>query len=298
MAQTPPPVVIKDYVNPVENTRSQLIHEEKEKIKGKHGFVFNTFKTERQRIDEFMKSKEMERNSSIINNLNLIPLKSEPSLMVMGKTTTEETFRFRNQQNQSSQPNFLQPTMRFKPRTDMERIFDQIEKNQPWIQDRKILKKQLSKLELNKVKESRKKEEEDEEEFNPFFIELNKFKTRKDRKEPTIDLINSANEDLFIDKDLDKDIYHDNINTNLTMNNTVTNLNTSKMDKSTSKYFKRKQVDNSKSKELFKHLYYKTHFKGAIDLATHSKFHHLFINLNLSSPKDNKSSTLTLNPAY
>ena len=256
------PYVITDYSSPVENTRTQLIAEEKEKIKGAHGFIFNKFKTERQRIEEYLKNKEYERNISIINNLGLSLLKSDMK--------NDSSFL----KKQKSQ--FLQPSMRFKPRTDLERIVDHYEKNSPGNIDKSILKRQLSKLELNKAKGDKIKKVkvyndsldpnlgEEEEEENPFF---RKGSTGKDKKQ-TISILNSANKGFFIDKDLDKELYNDKLKDIYNNSPKLIIAN----DKSINKYLKRKQVDNSRAKEILKELYQKTHFKGAIDLASHSNY--------------------------
>lgn len=256
MATTP--IVISDYISPVENTRSQLITEEREKIKGKHGFIFNSFKTERQRLQEYLKNREIERNTSIINNFNLEMLKTEEANLV---------------KNPIKQPSFLQPSMRFKPRTDLERIYDEIEKNRVGIMDRSILKKQLSKLELNKAKRKEKEKEDDGEsldENNPFYT--GPLRKKNNKKDQTKELLNEINDPLFLDKDMDKEIFEKDFMTTTNFHTTTTNITTKNQTNSTTKYLKRKQVDNSKAKELLKELYYKTHFKGAINLALFSKF--------------------------
>lgn len=48
MAQTP--VKIKDYNNPIDNVRQKFMEDQNEKIRGKKGFVFKSFQTEKERI--------------------------------------------------------------------------------------------------------------------------------------------------------------------------------------------------------------------------------------------------------
>ena len=258
------PRLITDYVSPIENTRSKLILEEKEKIKGAHGFVFNRFKTERQRIAEYLKREEEERNVSIIKNL---------SLTKMIKSPEDQTTSFLNKFQKRDSQSFLQPTMRFKPRTDMERIVNTIQKNSPAKVNTNILQMHLSKLELNRTKGCKKRKtknpfqgveisSDDEEEEDPFFpTSIKENDSFKDKK--TIGILNQKNK-KFMEKDVDKDIYKDGFS----LHNNLTNI---KNEKSMSKYLKKKQVDNSRAKQILEDLYIKTHFKAAIEIATHSK---------------------------
>lgn len=44
------PIVINDYINPVESTRQELMKESDGLIHGEKGFVFKGYKTEKERI--------------------------------------------------------------------------------------------------------------------------------------------------------------------------------------------------------------------------------------------------------
>lgn len=44
------PVVVKDYLNPIESTRNELYKEETDKVTGRRGFIFKGYKTERERV--------------------------------------------------------------------------------------------------------------------------------------------------------------------------------------------------------------------------------------------------------
>lgn len=48
------PIQINQFISPIESTRKQLIEEENQKIKGRRGFTFKGFKTEKQRIVNFL----------------------------------------------------------------------------------------------------------------------------------------------------------------------------------------------------------------------------------------------------
>ena len=50
MATSKNPTQINDYINPIENSRKQLMSEELMKIKGRAGFIFKGYLTEKERI--------------------------------------------------------------------------------------------------------------------------------------------------------------------------------------------------------------------------------------------------------
>ena len=50
MATSKNPTQIKDYVNPILSSRKEFMQEEVSKIKGRSGFVFKGFLTEKERI--------------------------------------------------------------------------------------------------------------------------------------------------------------------------------------------------------------------------------------------------------
>ena len=52
------PVKIKDYTSPILNVRQNFMEDEIDKIKGKKGFVFKSFQTEKDRIVLFFKILE------------------------------------------------------------------------------------------------------------------------------------------------------------------------------------------------------------------------------------------------
>ena len=50
MATSKNPIIIKDYLSPIESTRKELMQEEVSKIKGSAGFIFKGFLTDKERI--------------------------------------------------------------------------------------------------------------------------------------------------------------------------------------------------------------------------------------------------------
>src|SRR5436309_1095409 len=97
------PIKIKDYNNPVNSIRTEFNKEEHERIRGKSEFIFHSYKTEKERLDEYMKNKD-----TIYSKVNIQHL-DEPTNLIHQNT-----------------PQIVQPSMRFKSRTDLERIYDAI----------------------------------------------------------------------------------------------------------------------------------------------------------------------------
>lgn len=129
------PIKVKNYENPVESTRKDLLDEENEKIQGNRGFIFKGYKTEKERIEEYLKNKNFYFHDSdhLNNSSSYVDTKQNQSL-----------------------GGIVQPQMRFKPRTDLERIVESINKNSFGKADKQIVDKQLRGLDLNvtKVKKS------------------------------------------------------------------------------------------------------------------------------------------------
>ena len=128
------PIKVTNYESPIENTRKNLIDEENQKIQGNRGFIFKGFKTEKERIDEYLKNRNFYYNDEV--SLNNSVEKSEE----------------KNNNQFKSTSTIIQPQMRYKPRTDLERIYESINKNSFGKADRTIIDKQLRDLDLNVTK--------------------------------------------------------------------------------------------------------------------------------------------------
>lgn len=115
------PIKIKDYMNPIETTRKELLEEENLKIKGKRGFSFSK-------------------------------IKYEPYIPIVLQTLIQYEPPSNNAKDKSKEKNdesvFIQPSMRYKPRTDLERIYDEISKYNYGNVNKKILINQLKGLDL------------------------------------------------------------------------------------------------------------------------------------------------------
>ena len=59
MALNGPKVIIKDYKSAMQNSRMAYLEETSDKIKGRKGFLFGGFKSEKQRVKETVKLNEM-----------------------------------------------------------------------------------------------------------------------------------------------------------------------------------------------------------------------------------------------
>jgi len=119
---------------------------------------------------------------------------------------------------------FQQPQMRYKARTDLERIFDVVNKNSYGKMSKNVLKANLKKFEPD---EQKKEDKDDDYEH-----------TEADQNHPDTDR-SKKDKDVKIDSKV---------------------LHTKQVMK---KELKNKHVDNSSARMLMKELYYKTHFKAA-----------------------------------
>ena len=128
---------------------------------------------------------------------------------------------------------FLQPSMRYKPRTDLERVFDIVNHYNFGSANRKIINNQLKNLELSGPQNNKK----------PFYEEnLNNV----NKKQEVITTMANNNQEHI--KKVEK------------------GDGTENMEDTSSfalKRTKRKTVDNSEAKNILKDLYFKTHFKAA-----------------------------------
>lgn len=205
MADTP--VTIKDYDNIVSTTRKELLEEEKDKIIGKKGFIFTTFKTEKQRIEEY------------VNQQNTI----------YSKVNTNQLSASDDYQQKSQ---FLQPSMRYKPRTDLERVFDTINKYSFGRVSKEIVDRQLKSLDLTTNKQQIVQEQE-ELDFDNCILEVSNCQKNKVKMQTDIEKQMETRDKIRAKR------------------------------KEFSMIRRRKFVDNSSAKQVMSELHNKTHFKAA-----------------------------------
>lgn len=124
------PIQIKDMQHMISSVRQEYFDEGNSKIIGGKGFVFKKFKTEKERIEDYLKERETINFKQNISQIHM------PTKTSTGNPSKQK-------------PKFVQPSMRFKARTDLERIFDTINNNYYGVEDRKVIEGQLNDLGLN-----------------------------------------------------------------------------------------------------------------------------------------------------
>ena len=202
MAASKHPITITDYARSIESTRQELLKEEDEKIKGRRGMIHKGFLTEKQRI---VKNKLYQKQYLIQNQF-----------------LNQDSYKDNKKENK-----FIQPQMRFKPRTDLERIYDSINSYSFGRINKDIINKQLKSLDLNEPEVLETKTEE--EEIDSFKDDHSKSFERESLKNQ----YGQREQNKVIQK----------------------------------KIKGRKHVDNSEAKNLMKEYHNKTHFKGATDVS-------------------------------
>jgi hypothetical protein len=134
------PITLKEYVMPsMKTTRQDYINDKNRKLGGSSKFSFRKYKTDKERLEEYLREKG--ENQKHIERIK-------------GKNATPEKTEIANKFYYSIE----QPSMRYKPRTDLERIYYSVNEYCYGKVSKDILDEQLSKLNLNQLK---KKDEED-----------------------------------------------------------------------------------------------------------------------------------------
>jgi hypothetical protein len=115
------PIYVKKEPKFYLTTREEFFAKNSNKILDKKGFVFSTHKTDKERINEFLKNK-----AALEKYHNEINAKKPKQINV---------------------PSFIQPSMRFKARTDFERVLEQLHGNkESFNREKNKIKKQLQKI--------------------------------------------------------------------------------------------------------------------------------------------------------
>ena len=195
----------------------------------------------------------------------------------------------------------IQPEMRFKPRTDLERVFDAVIRNPTQNQlDPSILKRHLSRLSNTKVK------------FPPTKGNANSNINLETTTERQSD--RKINDDPF--DELFKVYFRYNPLANTTMNNSTSEVmfpkelttSTASPDKASSsrnssnallqKYFERVQKHltlNNEAREILSDLHYKTHFKATVELAENKFYNRKKHKENISLTEKNMKKKDSIN---
>ena len=127
------PIIIKEDEHQLLTTRQEFINDKNRKYGGSGKFTFRKYKTDKERLEEYLRDKESIDKLIVkpkIENPNNIPPKHHHYYSVQ------------------------QPTMRFKPRTDLERIYCSVNEQTYGKISKDVVNEQLNKLQLNEVKKT------------------------------------------------------------------------------------------------------------------------------------------------
>ena len=199
------PIYLREITKPFTTTREELLFEESNKILFHKGFVFNLYQTDKERLNNYINEKEKEKDY-------------EKKIIVSYDNKDKKN-------NMNTSNKLYQPQMRFKPRTDLERIYQILSNYRPskvGKKSKKIIEKHLNNitkvgidkngnLSQNYIDDSEKIIEE-------LLVNINNDKEKKKEKEV--------------------------------------------IENNSKKKNKRGRADNSKAKELHSDLYNKTYFNA------------------------------------
>ena len=231
MAEENPLIEIKIPPKKIEDTREQYLFENEKLIIGPSGFVFRAYPTLKERFKQY--SKQQEEYNELVKS----KLRRNNSLGMLHQRKNEKIF--------------LQPILRFKNRTDFERICDTIQQY-------------VTPDEQESLKEIRERHVKSIDFptglfYRGGFKEMKKLEslTRNNKNKSDINLLRT----MF---SLGK-LTNMNNNFNTTKNNFRTNFDLNKDFSGNKKpkiYFTRLQRLNAEAKKIRSNLHYKTHFKG------------------------------------
>ena len=138
MAEENPHVEIKNPPKPINNSREQYLFENEKLILGRPGFIFRIYPTLQERLQEKLKE---EKYYKIKNNNNNRLSRNNSLGKLASKNIISNTNKNNSQifSNKTQSDIISQPILRFKNRTDLERICDTI---QPYVppQEQEALK--------------------------------------------------------------------------------------------------------------------------------------------------------------
>ena len=228
MAEENPHIEIKIPPKPINNTRELFYFENEKYILGRHGFIFREYPTLKERL---LENKNEKKNF----NKNLINYKLTRN-QTLNKLIPKSTNNTRLSESKSELNILSQPILRFKNRTDLERICDTIQQY---------------------VKPS---EQESLKEIRARHVKSIDF--------PTGVLYRGGFRGMKELKNLSKKNFHSNstFNINKLANEKLFDINNKNFDINGTKkpkiFFTRLQRLNVEAKKIRSNLHLKTHFKG------------------------------------
>ena len=240
MAEENPLIEIKIPPKRIQDTREQYLFENEKLILGNSGFKFRSYPTLKERLEQYIKENE-EYNNEIKNKKKYLNKSNSMSVIDTYKSTKK------------NEKIFLQPILRFKNRTDLERICDTLQ--QQFIKP----------SEQESIKEIRERHVKSVD-FPTGLLYKGGFKglktlkslTRNKKNKNNINLIRSIFSLTGNNKEINNKTSINNFNTTKNSSNNFLDINTKKLKI----YFTRLQRLNAEAKKIRSNLHYKTHFKG------------------------------------
>ena len=127
MAEENPHIEVKTDNKPIMNSRQQYFQENEKLILGRHGFIFSTNPTTKEKIEMLREEKNKVNKSCKLNgNINFAKIASR-NIIENNKNPNKHQYQHQLLKSKSQQDLLSQPILRFKNRTDLERICDTIE---------------------------------------------------------------------------------------------------------------------------------------------------------------------------
>ena len=244
------PIIVKKEKDKYMTTRQELYASSSNKILDKKGFVFTSFKSDKERVNDFMRRKEA---------LNKYLTKKIPK--------HRKAAEFLKKLHEVK---FTQPSMHFKARTELEKVYDILRKTNTLNKEQKFLNKQLNKMGfVPQVDEEYELEGDSTSEV--FTNTKNNFSIKKN-----IDYY-SLNENDY--QSLSDDEQYKKLLHNKILNERLNMLNKRKFLMNSGAQAQLKKLNHIKGKNPSQDLYQRTHFKAMENLImfkTSTMDHNLF----------------------
>ena len=241
MAEENPLIEIKSAPKKIEDTREQYLFENEKLILGNSGFIFRSYPTLKERLEQYNKEHE-----EYINHNNKRKYLNKSNSMSMIDS-------YINAKRKQESKIFSQPILRFKNRTDLERICDTLQQHN------------VNPSEQESLKEIRERHVKSIDFptgllYKGGFEGEKKLKklTRNKKTKNNINLIRSIFSLTANNKEMNNTASINNFNTIKNNTNNFLDVNTKKPKI----YFTRLQRLNAEAKKIRSNLHYKTHFKG------------------------------------
>ena len=242
------PIYLQNSNTKISTNREDFLNEEKDKILSKSGFIHSIYRTDRENALEYDK-----KHKELMNYLEINNTKKNQNNLHYNKNYIFNEYE-NNSQKYKRIVRINQPSMRFKPRSDLERIYDTMVDYRISLGDkisRKALQNQLNKMGFKEEKFEYGFSPEDLMEIEP---EENKNKKNKIDK----DFIES-------NKNMNKfKKYKKNVIYNAFLEQKKNKLKTNEEEEEEQNQFR---LNNSGGRILHNDLYNKTYFNALVNFS-------------------------------